>query len=147
MSVCNFVQTISKHCHRFREQLKLWNKFSSISENEDMTENSGDSGFTEFNIQSKSQELDDGPSHSRSSSPPASSSSSNKKGNLKSDSLATCLQAPQQSTNNDSTDDDDSDDDDDDYNDSDGAKPDILQWVSCLMSQINWTFTNRQICH
>lgn len=91
-----------------------------------MTENSGDSGFTEFNSPIKIQESDEAPLQMKSESPP-SSSSSDIDNIPKLDSVATCQPAPQQSTNNDSTDDDDSDDDD--YNDSDGSKPDILQWV------------------
>lgn len=94
-----------------------------------MTENSGDSGFTEFSSVSNE------PAQKSDEIVPAellelsSGSIEVNRPAEKSTSVTTCLQAS--SSSHYASDDDDSDDDDDDYNvTTDGAKPDILQWVS-----------------
>lgn len=101
--------------------------FFFILENEDMTENSGDSGFTEFSSNNMDPQKSDETKPEMRTEPPH-GSDGEKKICEKSTSVTTCVQAQQSSSNN-FTSDDDTDEDDDDYNDSDGAKPDILQWV------------------
>lgn len=93
-----------------------------------MTENSGDSGFTEFSSVSNEPQKSDEIVSSELLELSSVSIEVNRPAE-KSTSVTTCLQAS--SSSHYASDDDDSDDDDDDYNvTTDGAKPDILQWVS-----------------